>query len=171
MDIYCTTDERYIQAIEELRYGEAAKSLRLFNELLLADPGYARAYFQVGILNYYYTQDYQAAGYYFGKCIELEPGFPEAYQEFLKLLVFLNMKKKAGELASQALKVPGMERSFIYQQLGLLEEKNQDDRKALDLYRKAYACVLEKEEADNLKEAIGRVKEKLQRGEKFVYSC
>jgi len=171
MDIYFTTEERYIQAVEELKYGETAKSLRLFNELLLANPSYARVYYHLGIIHYHYINDYQAAGYYFSQCIELEPNFPDVYQEFMQLLVFLNMTKKAKQTGITALEVPGTDRAFIYQQLGLLEEKNRQWKSAIDAYQKAFTYTTEKEQADDLKEAITRVKDKIGMEAKFVYSC
>jgi tetratricopeptide (TPR) repeat protein len=170
MDIYCTIEERYIQATEELRYGEAAKALQLFNELLVADAGYARTYFQLGIINYYYIKDYQAAGFYFSRCIEIDASFPDVYEDFMKLLVFLNMKKKAQQTASKALTVAGVNQRLVYQQLGILEEKNQNWNAALDCYRKAYSFSLEKEDTDNSKSDIERVKDKLAGGARFVYT-
>ncbi|MXV52454.1 hypothetical protein GS399_15875 [Pedobacter sp. HMF7647] len=170
MDIYCTIEERYIQATEELRYGEAAKALRLFNELLIADTAYARTYFQIGIINYYYIKDYQAAGYYFSECIKLDPGFPDVYTDFIKLLVFLNMQKKAKQIAFKAMEVAGVGQRLIYQQLGLLEEKNQNWSAAINYYQKAYAYSLDKEDADESTADLERAKSKLSKQARFVYS-
>ncbi|WP_207534820.1 tetratricopeptide repeat protein [Desertivirga arenae] len=171
MDIYCTPEERYIQALEELRYGETAKSLQLFNQLLLAESSYARAYYQLGIIHYHYIKDYQAAGYYFEQCIALESNFPDAYQEFIKLLVFLNMPKKAKQIIADALVVRGIDKAFIFEQLGLLEEKNQQWKHALEAFAKAFMYALKKEKADELKETMERVKDKISGTAKFVYSC
>lgn len=170
MDIYCTIEERYIQASEELRYGETAKALQLFNELLVAEPGYARTCFQLGKINYYYIKDYQGAGYYFSKCMELEPDFPDVYEDFITLLVFLNMEKKATSTAEKALKIPGVNKRLICQQLGLLKEKNQNCRAALDYYRQAYAYSLNKEDAEESFADMERARDKLARQARFVYS-
>ena len=170
MDIYCTIEERYVHAVEELRYGETAKALQLINGLIAADANYARAYYQAGIINYYYIKDYQAAGYYFSKCVEIEPNFPDVYEDLLKLLVFLNMELKAKTTASKALQVAGVNQRLIYHQLGLLEEKNQNYNGALDYYKKAYAYSFEKEDADDSNSDIERVKDKISRKAKFVYS-
>jgi len=170
MDIYVTIEERYVQAVEELRYGEAAKALRLFNDLVASDESYARAYFQLGIINFYYIKDYQAAGYYFNRCIETEPGFPDVYEDFMKLLVFLNMEKKAKNIAARSLQIAGTNQRLIYQQLGLLEEKGQRWNAALDYYRKAYSYSLEKDDAEDSKADIQRVKDKISQASKFVYN-
>lgn len=49
MDTYYTIDEKYLQAVEEYQYGESPKSLQLLNEIIAADPLYARAYFSWGL--------------------------------------------------------------------------------------------------------------------------
>lgn len=170
MDIYCTVEERYVQAVEELKYGETARALQLFNELIVADASYARAYYQLGIINYYHIRDYHAAGYFFSKCIEIEANFPDVYHDFIKLLVFLNMEMKAKSTAFKALLVPGINHWLIYKQLGLLEEKNQKYNAALSYYKKAYNYSLDKEDAEDSKEDIERVGDKISSGAKFVYS-
>ena len=69
MDILYTVEEKYLQATEELNYGELPKALHLFNEIINADPEYARAYYQLGCFYHYQFKNYQTAGYYYKKCI------------------------------------------------------------------------------------------------------
>jgi tetratricopeptide (TPR) repeat protein len=170
MDIYCTVEERYIQAVEELHYGEAAKALKLFNELLAADDAYGRTYYQLGNINHYYIKDYRTAGYYYTKCIELDHRFPDVYEDFLKLLVFLDMEVKAKRLAEDALEVAGVSKTAIYRQLALLNEKNLNLLSALDYYSKGLELAIEKEDTENLKESVDRVKTKMRKNAKFVYN-
>ncbi len=126
MDILYTVEEKYLQAVDELNYGELPKALHLFNEIINFDPGYARAYYQLGYLYYYQFKDYQAAGYYFKKCIELEAAFPEVYEHYLKLLITLKMHKSVSHIAESALEVPGVCKANIYESLGLYAEELQN---------------------------------------------
>lgn len=89
MEFLYTMDEKYLQAIEELYYGELPKAMHLFNEIVQADPEYARAHYQLGSCYFYQFKNYQTAGYYYKKCIELEPAFPDVYEHYLKLLMVL----------------------------------------------------------------------------------
>jgi len=170
MDTYFTLEERYIQAVEEARYGEAAKALKLFNDLLEADPGYARTYYQLGYINYYYIHDYQTAGYYFNRCIELEPHFPDVYNEFTKLLLFLNRDKHLIQIAEKALKVAGVNKCKVYKRLALMEERNLNYQAAINFYRKAFVLATSKQKSDEIDEAINRVRRKQQQHKNFVYS-
>src|SRR5271165_1186043 len=126
MDTYYTIEEKYLQAVEEISYGETPKGLQLFNEIVNNDPLYARAHFQLGKIYYYEIKDYQTAGYHFKTCMELEPGFPDNYFHYLQLVVFLDMEKQVLQVGEMALKTPGVNTSSIYELFGLFYEKRKD---------------------------------------------
>lgn len=170
MELYYSLEEKYIQAIEEVRYGETAKAVKLLNEMLAAEPAYARTYFLLGRINYYDMNDYQAAGYFFNKCIELEPGFPDVYTHYIKLLVFLKMDKTATQIAEKALHIPGVDAGLIFEQLGLLAEKNRNWALAIHNYTEGLLSVTSKSASENMEDAIERVKLKMIKQQKYNYS-
>src|ERR1700744_4934667 len=108
MDTYHTIEEKYLQAIDELNYGDSPKALQILNEIVAHDPTYARAHYQLGLIHYYNIEDYNAAGYHLKTCTELEPNFPDVYYHYLKLIVFLNKSKLVASVAAQASKTPGV---------------------------------------------------------------
>jgi tetratricopeptide (TPR) repeat protein len=169
MDTYFTLEEKYIQATEEMNYGEPAKALKLFNELLDIEPDYARTYFQLGKIYYYYIQDYQSAGYYFSRCTELEPKFPDVYIPYIQLLVSLNMTNRAKQVTAYALNVPGINAGTIYEQLGLLAEKNLRLEESLENYNKGLLMSICKDETESIGDAIKRVKNKILTKGKYAY--
>lgn len=140
------------------------------NELLVADPAYARTYYQLGCIHYYHIKDYFSAGYFFSKCIQLEPNFPDVYADFIKLLVFLKRDKQLKKVAQNALKIPGVNQFRLYEQLGLFEEAEGNFEQASDCYRKAMNLSLNKEKFDEMNEALTRVKRKVQFSLRYVYS-
>ena len=73
MDIYLTIEEKYLKAVDHLNYGKITKALKLLNAIIADEPFYARAHYQLGKLYYFEINDYQAAGYHFKTCVELEP--------------------------------------------------------------------------------------------------
>ena len=85
MDILYTVEEKYLQAVEELNYGELPKALHLFHEIVNAEPAYARAYYQLGSIYHYHFKNFQSAGYYYKKCIEdhtyVQPYIAEGFGE------------------------------------------------------------------------------------------
>ncbi|MFD0764958.1 hypothetical protein ACFQZI_08830 [Mucilaginibacter lutimaris] len=129
MDTYYTIEEKYLQAVEELSYGETPKALNLLNELINNDPLYARAHFQLGKIYYYDLKDYQTAGYHFKTCMEIDPLFCDNYFHYLSLVVFLKMDKQVKAVADKALITPGVSASSIYELLGLYAEKTKNGLK------------------------------------------
>jgi len=169
MDIYLTIEEKYLQAVDELWYGEPPKALQLLNEIIANDPLYARAHYQLGKIYYYEISDYQAAGYHFKTCAELEPQFPDVYYHYLRLMVFLNMEKQFKLVSEKALQVPGVNYASIYNLIGLFAEKKRVWAGAIDAYRNALLEATSKNEKDYIEECIERVKEKKRQIKKYNY--
>lgn len=160
MDIYLSTEEKYIKAVDKLWYGNNRKALRLLNEIVADDPFYAKAHYQLGKLYYYEIKDYQAAGYHFRTCTELAPDFPDVYYHYLHLVVFLNMEKAMHSVKEKALTVPGVDQASVYNLAALYAEKQRDWNAALEGYRQAAMDTTSKTEKDNIEESIARVKAK-----------
>lgn len=170
MDTYYTIEEKYLQAVDELTYGETPKALNLLNELIANDPLYARAHFQIGKIYYYDFKDYQTAGYHFKTCMEIDPLFSDNYFHYLSLVVFLKMDKQVNLVATAALNTPGVNAASIYELLGLYAEKNKLWNKALEAYRNAYMEATAKEQLESTEESIGRVKLKMRQGIVYQYT-
>jgi tetratricopeptide (TPR) repeat protein len=169
METYYTTEEKFLQAVDELSFGETPKALQLLNALLEAEPAYARTYYQLGVIYYYHLMDYKAAGYYLGKCTELDPSFAPVYADYLKLLVFLNMEKKAKSVAEAAIHIPGVCPGVVYQSLGLLHEKKHDYASSLVYYQKSALNTTDNSEIEKINSDINRVKQKMEAHKKYKY--
>lgn len=170
MNTYYTIDEKYLQAVDKLSYGRTPKALQLLNEIVSNDPLYAKAHYQLGKIYYYDLEDYQAAGYHFKTCMELEPGFPGNYYHYLNLAVFLNMQKLVKAIAEKALEVPGVDVADIYELVGLSAEKNKELEKALAAYNNAFDTVTNKTDKRKVEESIERINAKMQRVKAYQYT-
>ena len=170
MNTYYTIDEKYLQAVDKLSYGRTPKALQLLNEIVSNDPLYAKAHYQLGKIYYYDLEDYQAAGYHFKTCMELEPAFPGNYYHYLNLAVFLNMQKLVKAIAEKALEVPGVDVADIYELIGLSAEKNKELEKALTAYNNAFDTVTNKTDKRKIEESIERINAKMQRVKAYQYT-
>lgn len=170
MDILYTIEEKYLEALEELDYGEPQKALHLFNNIIQTDPEYARAYFHLGDIYYYRFKNYQTAGYYYKKCIELEPEFPDVYLNYLRLLATLEMPKLAEQISAKALQTKGVCKCCIYQQMGNYaeQEKRWDD--ANELYKLALLNSTGVEDKSTLHDNLQRLKDKKSLTQKVIYN-
>jgi tetratricopeptide (TPR) repeat protein len=170
MDTYYTIEEKYLQAVDELTFGETPKALNLLNELIANDPLYARAHFQLGKIYYYDFKDYQTAGYHFKTCMEIDPLFCDNYFHYLSLVVFLKMDKQVKAVAAAALNIPGVNAASVYELLGLYAEKNKEWNKAMNAYRNAFMEATTKEQLESTEESIDRIKLKMRQGIVYQYT-
>jgi len=164
MDTYYTIEEKYLQAVEEVSYGESPKAFQLLKEIIENDPLYARAHFQLGKIYYYEIKDYQTAGYHFKTCMDLEPSFPDNYFHYLSLLIFLKMEKQVDLIIKKALSIAGVNAASIYDLQGLFFEKKKCFTQALTAYQNALNETTGKAQKEEIEESLDRVKEKLKRG-------
>ncbi|MBB6498852.1 tetratricopeptide repeat protein [Pedobacter cryoconitis] len=169
MEILYNVDEKYLQAIEELSYGELPKALHLFNEIIDTDPNYARAHYQLGYCYFYEFKNYQTAGYHFKKCIELDPAFPDSYIDYLKLLVTLKMHKAISVTAEKAFLIPGVNLVELYELMGNHAEQQQDFIAAKEQYEKATLITTDQTAYGNFQEHIKRITAKQKSKEKVMY--
>lgn len=170
METYYTIEEKYLQAVEELKYGDTPKSLQLLNEIISNEPLHARAHYQLGKINYYDLNDYNAAGYHFKTCNELAPGFPDVYFHYLHLLLFLHMDKQFEAVSKKALSVPGVNLASVFQLTGLLAERVKDWNEATKSFRKAFLEVTDKSQKEEIEEALKRISEKVNQAKLFHYT-
>lgn len=169
MDTYNTIEEKYLKAVEEMNYGEAPRSLQLLNEILLDEPLYTRAHFQIAKLYYYDLNDYNAAGYHFKLCTDLDADFPDVYYHYIKLLVFLNRESLVGKVAAKALLVPGVDATDIYEQIALCYENNRKWNQAIVYYTEALMQVTDKQQKIAIEESLERVKFKIDKTKAYIY--
>ncbi len=169
MDTYYTIEEKYLQAVEELNFGETPLSLKLLNEILADDLLFVRAHYQIGKLYYYNLNDYQSAGYHFKLCTELEPTFPDVYEHYVGLLLFLNMEHQLNTVAQKAITVPGVNVSDIYNMQGLCAEKNRKLDAALAFYRESLMLVTSNREKSDVEANISRVRFKVEQSKTYSY--
>jgi len=169
MDIYTSVEEKYLQAIEELQCGDLPLALRYFNQIIAFDEDYARAYFQLGHIYHIHFKDFKTAGYYYKRCIELNPEFPDAHQPYLEIVIVLKMHNLIKQVAERALNVPGVEEARIYESLGLYAERQQNFEEAARHFKKAEFFNEETEEAQVFQAHQKRVRNKMNSNKIMVY--
>lgn len=170
MDLLFSVDEKYLQAIEELQYGELPKALHLFQEIISADPDYARAHYQLGSFYQYQFKNFQTAGYHYKKCIELEPSFPDVYEHYLRLLITLKMHKSIKLIAENAPTVAGVNKANIYENLGFYEEEMLHLDKAKSYYKMASNVTANQSDHSLFQDHLKRVKEKESANQPMIYA-
>jgi Tfp pilus assembly protein PilF len=170
MDILYAVEEKYLQAMDELHYGETPKALHLLKEIIASDDTYARAYYSIGVIYHHHLKDFKAAGYYYQTSLALDEWFPDLYEDYLKLLVCLRLHKTIEQISARAMEVPGVRLTKIYETLGLYEEQRLNFDVAKQHYQKAALIAVADKEHGTLQDHLKRVSGKLKHNQKMVYA-
>lgn len=170
MDILYTTEEKYLEALDELEHGEPQKALHLMNEIIQIDPEYARAYYHLGNIYQDRFKNFQTAGFYYKKCIGLEPEFPDAYLPYLRLLTTLEMPNLAEQIFHKALLVKGVCKCCIYEQMGNYAEQDKRWEEANEFYKQALLNSTGIEDKSALHDNLQRLRDKKQLTQRVIYN-
>lgn len=170
MDILYTVEEKYLQAVEELTYGELPKALHLFHEIVNAESDYGRAYYQLGSIYHYHFKNFQSAGYYYKKCIELEAEFPDVYEHYLRLLITLNMPQLIERITQKALLTAGVCKAQIYESLGMFAEEELKFDEAAAYYKKASLSTSSLQDHGLFQDHLKRIETKQKANQNLVYA-
>lgn len=161
MDIYEEYIENVIQLAEDAiydgRYDEAKKWLE---SGLMEEPGYPKLHAKMGSLYHYNFDNKALAEKHYHLAVKFNPQFQEVYEDLAQL--YLDHKKYVGlkALMLKALKNDGIDKAFVFENLGKVTESEGDYKKAINYYKKALFEALDNYDADELKKHIKRNKYK-----------
>ncbi|PST84181.1 hypothetical protein C7T94_05500 [Pedobacter yulinensis] len=169
MDTLLSVDEKYLQVLEELYCGELPKAFRLLNEILAAEPAYARAHFQMARLQHEQFRDLRAAGYHYQQCEQIDPDFPDVYLPYLKLCNELGKHKLARTLGEKGLRVAGTDRYQLCKELARSADLRREYNEARELLNRALLHAHEPEQEKEMLEQLKTLNSKMKRDAPFVY--
>lgn len=148
-------EEQCFEVDKLYNQGDYAECRHLLMEILEQEPGCGRAHYQLGNLYYMKLDDYEKAEYHLQLAMQFEPKYPNSYSTYLYLLNYLNRHKDLVKQAKRAIKIEGVQRFTIYEQLGKSFEKEENFHEARKAYRNALFAT---HDDDNLKEAKNSLK-------------
>lgn len=140
--------------------GEFIECKRLLNYILEEEPGYGKAHNLLGWLYYSRLDDYKKAAYHFKLAVKFAPTYPPGFINYAYLLNYLNRHADLLAHAQEALKVEGVNKYVIHNEIGRSHEMNGHYKKATKAYKEAGRFAILKHEVSHTQESLERVKEK-----------
>lgn len=140
--------------------GEYAEGRNLLEEILEMEPDCGRAHNHVGWLHYYKLDNYKRAEYHYKLAIKFSPRYPAAWLNYAIFLAYLGRTDELKDLAERALKVQGINRAAIHNQLGQVHEMQGRYEEALSYYNEAYMKATNKTDYKLFLENFTRAKSK-----------
>jgi Tfp pilus assembly protein PilF len=141
----------FFQADQEIGQGHFAEAKGLLEQALDMDPDFGQAYNHLGWLYETKYQDYKQAEECYRKALKLAPEYPPIYLNFSILLSTLEKNDELKKHLEQALQVPGINKSSIYNEQGVLYEREQNLAKAREFYEKALLSATSDQETQNFR--------------------
>ncbi len=143
--------------IKEGRYDEATNKLE---KILDIDPNFGKAYNHLGYLYEVKFKEYEKGETLYKLCLEKSPMYPAVYYNYAILLSTLNKWDELKELLDTAVNIPGITKSTIYNEYGIMYEQQGKLDEAIEHYRKAALSTLDKMVLERAKGSIDRCKMK-----------
>lgn len=155
------TLEKYVidaeRAFEEQLYLEGKSHLE---EALALEPGYGKAHNHMGWLYLFHLKEYEKAERHLKLALKYSPNYSAPYIHMSHLLFDTGRLDEHENLMIRALDVPGVQKSFAYNEFGRLNEVRGNYRIATRYYGKAIRWSLDDQEIQVFKDNIRRVRSK-----------
>jgi len=162
MNNYSLVEEYFLKVDALFGEGDYAAGKQLLEEILQMEPDYGRAHNHLGWLYYAKFDDFKKAGYHMRLAMKFTPAYPAGWMNYCYLLNELNEAAELKTHALQALKVKGINRALVHNELGRSAEMNGELHSAIEHYREALRSAMHKHESEAFTENLSRVEKKIE---------
>ena|SRR5690606_13527859 len=143
--------------IKNNKYEEAENKLE---EIIKVDPNFGKAYNHLGYLYEVKFRDYEKGETLYNIALEKSPMYTATYYNYAVLLSTVGKFDKLKELLDTALGIPGIIKSTIHNEYGIMHEQQGQFDLAIDHYRKCALNSLDQGVIDRAKQSIARCNSK-----------
>lgn len=159
---YFKQEEIFHQADQDIKDGFYEDAVRRLEDLITDDPGFGRAYNHLGWLYENKFRNSAKAEEFYRKAFEKSPEYPPIYTNYAILLSALGKYELLEFILTQGLQTPGVDKSTMYNEFGIMYEQRGLYDKAIDYYKECGKATLVKEALDRAIASIERCKTKKQ---------
>ncbi|HEU4718041.1 MAG TPA: hypothetical protein VFU15_09415 [Bacteroidia bacterium] len=169
MDIYYSTEDKYIRAVQKLDYGYAAKAKRLLSEILEEEPDNGRAHYQLARIAWWKLRDAEMTRRHLYYAKRFAPGFTPAWYFLVNVLLETRAHEQLLAVAAEAITVPGISHSWVYFLCALSHEQQLQLGEATRFAEKALQHSICEDESGEVKLALARIRRKREAAKPFLY--
>jgi tetratricopeptide (TPR) repeat protein len=151
-------EELIALAEQEVYAGNFHQAIKLLQNALYDEPGYAKLHYTLGWVFNYYLEDTISAVRHYRMAVYFDCTYKSAYIELAEILFEERRMKEVKNLMAKAKRVQGLDKTFIYATLGKVAEQQQSFAEALGCYRRAVVNCMDNDRLMELKQTIKRTK-------------
>jgi tetratricopeptide (TPR) repeat protein len=149
-------EDMLLEADELIRNNKIADAVLLLESIINQTPDYGKAYNHLGWIYETKFKDILKAEKMYKQCLAYNPEYPPVYLNLSIALSLLSKYEEQEELLNKALTIPGVEKSGIINELGILYELKLDFNKAIEYYKSAIKQSLSDKNIETYLKSIER---------------
>ncbi len=136
---------KFLKALELIEHGEICNAKVLVQETLMEEPVYAKAHYLMAWICFAYLTDYRRAEKHVKLAIKYEPDYPNSYYAYVDILLQQDKMEELMVVVKDALKIGGIDKSFLFYKLACAKEARGDYSDAMDCIKlsKRYSTSVE----------------------------
>ncbi|MEM1136029.1 MAG: tetratricopeptide repeat protein, partial [Bacteroidota bacterium] len=151
-------EELFQAADVDLKNGKFEVAVNKLEQILRENPEFGKAYNHLGWLHETKFRNYDKAEHYYKLALEKAPTYPAVYTNYAILLSTLGKYDELKMLLTKALEVPGVEKSTIYNEYGIMYEQLGEFDGAIKYYKDCARHTLNKDTLQRAMDSIERCK-------------
>lgn len=153
--------EQYIQYAEKaFEQNDYPEGLKYLQQALAIEPCYGKTHNHLGWLYLFKLNDWEKAERHLNMALKHAPGYSAPYIHYSYLLFERGRFEEADELLERALTIGGIQKSFVWNEYGRIQEIKGRFRKAVSFYKLAIRWSLNDQDLEVYKENIRRCRKK-----------
>lgn len=160
MDHLTKLEELLDQANNDIKNGLYDEATNKLEKIIDIDPNFGKAYNHLGYLYEVKFKEFEKGETLYKLCLEKSPLYPAVYYNYSILLSTLGKYDELKDLLDKAINIPGITKSTIYNEYGIMCEQQGNLDEAIEYYRKCALSTLNKDVLNRAKDSIDRCKSK-----------
>lgn len=146
------------QANLEIKNGKYEVASNILEKIIDIDSNFGKAYNHLGYLYEVKFKEFEKGETLYKLCIEKSPMYPAAYYNYAVLLSTLGKYDELNELLDQAINIPGVNKSTMYNEYAIMYEQQGKLDEAIEFYKKCALETLDHNVLNRAKESMDRCK-------------
>lgn len=150
------TEDLYLEGENAIKNGNIAEAKQLYESILLDDPQCCYAHNSLGWIYKSQFDDYEKAENHYRAAIKFGPHYPHSYYNLFHIMTEMERFEELSTYLKECLHIAILDKTLIYNRLGIIEEFKGEFAKAIEYYKKAIKICLNDEKIEDLKKNIAR---------------
>lgn len=160
MDHLTKLEELLNQANTDIKDGFYDEAENKLEKIIDLDPNFGKAYNHMAYLYEVKFREFDKGETLYKLCLEKSPMYPPVYYNYAVLLSTLGKYDELKKLLDTAMNIPGITKSTIYNEYGIMHEQQGNLEQAIEYYKKCALDTLDQGVLDRAKSSIDRCKMK-----------